>query len=438
MNIIRKAAGWLSDLLGGGSSLTFGMPTHSGKTVTPENSLQVAAVWGCVKILSETEGSLPFGMYQRTSDGGTAPAIDHPLHTVLHDAPNPEMSAIDFRMSQTAQLALWGNCYSRIARNTQGQVVALWPMISKLMRVKRDSQGELVYEYSTNGRPDYYAASDILHVRTLSMDGINGISPIAQLSNPVGLAMALEEYAARFFGNGAIPGVALEHPQRLGPDAMKNIRESWKKLYGGNQHAHEVAVLEEGMKIQVLGVDPQKAQSNDSRKLQTSEIARIFRIPLHMLADLDRATYSNIEQQSLEFVVYTLMPWLELWEQTVNRVLLQPAERSTYFAEHNVAGLLRGDMASRNAAYAIGRQWGWLSANDIRRLENMNPIGSKGDAYLEPLNMIHAGTQPLQVTPTSPTLPGKPPAKSAFDDYEQKATALKAAVMALAAMSSQN
>jgi HK97 family phage portal protein len=344
---------------------------------------------------------------------------------------------MDFRMSQMAQLALWGNCFSRIARNTKGQVIAIWPLQSRMMRVGRqnaDGSGDLVYQYNVGNQTQTYAASDILHVRTLSLDGINGIAPITQLANSIGLAMALEEYASRFFGNGAIPGVALEHPARLGPDAVKNIRDSWKKLYGGNQHAHEVAVLEEGMKIQVLGVDPQKAQANDSRKNQTEEIARIYRMPLHMIGDLDHATFSNIEMQSLEFVIYTLMPWLELWEQAINRQLVLPADRKKYFCEHNVAGLLRGDMASRYQAYAVARQWGWMSVNDIRRLENMQPIGQKGDAFLEPLNMIHAGTQPPQVT----NAPSKKPAttqEAAQQEADQKATALKAAVLALAAMS---
>lgn len=402
------------------SAWTFGLPTYSGKVVTPENSLCVPAIWACVKVLAETEGALPLGMYQRAGDGSVTPASDHPLQQLLHDQPNPEMSAIDFRMAQTAQLALWGNCYSRIARNGKGEVIALWPLQSKLMSVKRDSRNELVYNYNAGSTTEPYTAKDILHVRTLSMDGVNGISPIAQLGNPVGLAMALEEYASRFFGNGAIPAIALEHPARLGPDAVRNIRDSWKKMYGGNQHSHEVAVTEEGMKVNVLGTDPQKSQAVESRKFQILEICRAYRMPPHMLADLDRATFSNIEQQSLEFVVYTLMPWLEIWEQAVNRSLLTPSERSRYFAEHNVAGLLRGDLASRYAAYATGRQWGWLSVNDIRRLENMNGIGGKGDAYLEPLNMIHAGQQPPQVTAASP---------------EDKATALKAAILALAAMS---
>jgi HK97 family phage portal protein len=438
MKIISKAAAWLSDLLGGGqmSAWTFGLPTYSGKTVTPDNALAVNAVWACVKILAETESGLPFGMYVRDADGSPAPAPDHPLHEILHDTPNPEMSAMDFRMSQMAQLALWGNCFSRIARNTKGQVIALWPLQSRMMRVGRqnaDGSGDLVYQYNVGNQTQTYAATDILHVRTLSLDGINGIAPITQLANSIGLAMALEEYASRFFGNGAIPGVALEHPARLGPDAVKNIRDSWKKLYGGNQHAHEVAVLEEGMKIQVLGVDPQKAQANDSRKNQTEEIARIYRMPLHMIGDLDHATFSNIEMQSLEFVIYTLMPWLELWEQAINRQLVIPADRKKYFCEHNVAGLLRGDMQSRYSAYAVARQWGWMSVNDIRRLENMTPIPA-GNYYLEPLNMIHAGQQPPQVT----NAPDKKPALPAQSEEDQKATALKAAVLALAAMSNKN
>lgn len=400
------------------------MPSYSGKVVTPETALQVAAVWCCVKILAETEAQLPLGVYRR-ENGTVMPATDHQNYELLHNSPNPEMSAMDFRMSQTAQLALWGNCYSRIARNGKGQVIGLWPLQSKLMAVKRDSRGELAYQYSAGGSYESYNSSDILHVRTLSFDGINGISPVAQLNNPVGLSMALEEFAGRYFGNGAIPAIALEHPARLGPEAVRNIKESWKSMYGGNQHAHETAVLEEGMKIQVLGTDPQKSQSVESRKFQIGEIARAYRMPLHMIGDLDRATFSNIEQQSLEFVVYTLMPWLELWEQAVNRTLFTPAERKTYFCEHNVAGLLRGDIQSRYHAYATGRQWGWLTINDILRLENMNPIGEDGDTRLSPLNMVAVGS-------TSET---NPSTANVFDEESDKAKALKSAILAVSGIS---
>lgn len=420
MGLIRKAGELLSDLLGSSSQYAtiFGLPSYSGKAVTPENSIQVAGVWCSVKIIAETEASLPFQVFERMGDGSLRPANEHPLYSLLHDEPNPEMSAMDFRMAQTSQLALWGNCYARIARNGAGQVIALWPLASKFMQVKRDNSGELVYKYRSGQDEQIYSASDILHVRTLSFDGVNGISPIAQLANPVGLAMALEEFAGRFFGNGAIPAIALQHPGRLGPEATRNIRDSWKKLYGGSQHSHEVAVTEEGMTVQAIGIDPQKSQSVESRKFQVQEIARLYRIPPHMLADLERSSFSNIEQQSLEFVVYTLMPWLELWEQAVNRTLFSPADKQKYFCEHNVAGLLRGDIDSRYSAYSVGRQWGWLSVNDVRRLENMNPIGAEGDEYLVPLNMAPAGTLP----------------DGNSDGNKTPGTPMKAALLALAAM----
>lgn len=396
MGFLRKASDWLSDMVGGGSNglSIFGLPSYAGKTVTPENSLTVAALWCCVKILAETSGTLPLGVYKRI-DGASQPAPEHPLHELLHDCPNPDMSAADYRMSQTAQLALWGNCYSRIAKSTTGKIVALWPLQSKSMRRTSTPGGESIYTYTAGGNSgEKFKASDILHVRTLSFNGMDGISPIAQMKNPVGLAMALEEFAGRFFGNGAIPAIALEHPARLGPEAVRNIRESWKNLYGGNQNAHEVAVLEENMKIQMIGADPQKSQAIESRRFQIAELARIYRIPLHMLADLERATFSNIEQQSLEFVVYTLMPWLEIWEQSINRSLFTQSERVSYFAEHNVAGLLRGDQKSRYESYAIGKQWGFLNTNMILRLENIPGIGPEGDVYLQPMNMIPLGTTP--------------------------------------------
>ncbi len=383
--------------------MVFGQGTPAGKIVTPGSALQVSAVWTCNKILAECVGMLPFNVFERLDADDNRKAIEHPYYRLLHDEPNPEMSSMDFRMCMTSALVLWGNAYARIMRNGSGRAVALWPLPAQLVDPSRDQNDNLVYKYTPGkGGPQTLQATDVLHLRTVSFDGIRGVSPISQVKNSIGLALALEEYASRFFANGGIPGVVLQHPGKLGPDAIENIRKSWKSLYGGVENSNEVAVTEEGMKVDVLGIEPGKAQAVEARKFQLGEIARIYRMPPHMLADLDRATFSNIEEQAIEFVTYTLMPYLAVWEQAIQRTLFAENEKARYFSEFNVDGLLRGDIASRYAAYAIGRQWGWLSQNDVRRLENMNRIEG-GDTYLEPMNMVPVGT------PAAPQqIPAKP------------------------------
>jgi HK97 family phage portal protein len=221
-----------------------------------------------------------------------------------------------------------------------------------------------------------------LHIPGLGFDGLIGYSPIAIAKNAVGLAIATEEYGAKFFANGAAPGGVLEHPGTI-KDPQK-VKESWNAAYQGSQNAHRVAVLEEGMKYQPIGISPEQAQFLETRKFQINEIARIFRVPPHMLADLEKSSFSNIEQQSLEFVKYTLDPWVVRWEQSMCRALLMESEKPIVFIKFNVDGLLRGDYVSRMNGYATARQNGWMSANDIRELENLDRIPAEfgGDLYL--------------------------------------------------------
>lgn len=383
---------WDSDPFGAGYSiLGGGMATTSGEVISPEIALQLSTVWACVRILAETVAELPLGIFQKTNEG-KQPHEKHPLHRILHDEANPDMSAMDFRMAMMANLAPTGNAFARITRSEK-RVVALWPLLTRQMKVKRDAGGRVVYTYTQdNGEQKDYAAKEILHIRTMSMDGINGMSPIMQARNAVGLAIALERYGSEFFMNGAIPLTVLEHPAVIGETANKNLRDFFQNFFSrGNRH--KTAVLEEGMKMTSVAVDPQKAQALEQRHFQIEEIARIFRVPLHMIGELTRSTNNNITMQSLEFVIYTLLPWLEIWEQAINRSLLTDEEKGQVFAEHSVDGLLRGDIKTRYEAYAVARQWGWMSANDIRRLENMNPIEG-GDAYLTPMNMVDAANPP--------------------------------------------
>ncbi len=365
--------------------------TSSGKPVNEHTAMQITAVYSCVRILAETVAGLPLHVYKYNDSGGKEKYLQHPLYKLLHDEPNPEMTSFSFRETLMTHLLLWGNAYSQIIRNARGEVIALYPLMPNKMTVDRDKNGRLFYLYqrSTEDAPTlgkdnmvYLDPSDVLHIPGLGFDGLVGYSPIAMAKNAVGLSMATEEYGAKFFANGATPGGVLEHPGTI-KDPQK-IKESWNAAYQGSANSHRVAVLEEGMKYQQIGVPPEQAQFLETRKFQINEIARIFRIPPHMLADLEKSSFSNIEQQSLEFVKYTLDPWVVRWEQTMCRSLLRESEKPTVFIKFNVDGLLRGDYASRMNGYATARQNGWMSANDIRELENLDriPVELGGDLYL--------------------------------------------------------
>ena len=373
-----------------GYSFLFGRTT-SGKPVNERTAMQTTAVYACVRILAEAVASLPLHVYEYQDDGGKKLVHDHPLYYLLHDEPNPEMTSFVFRETLMSHLLIWGNAYAQIIRDGAGRVLGLYPLLPDKMDVQRDDRGNIYYVYSRNSdeNPMFkeygdirLKAEDVLHIPGLGFDGLIGYSPIAMAKNAVGMTLACEEYGASFFANGANPGGVLEHPGVL-KDPSK-VRESWNSVYRGVNNAHKIAVLEEGMKYQQIGIPPEEAQFLETRKFQINEIARLYRIPPHMVGDLDKSSFSNIEQQSLEFVKYTLDPWVIRWEQSLQRSLLLPGEKGKYFIKLNVDGLLRGDYQSRMNGYAVGRQNGWFSANDIREMENMNPISDEegGNLYL--------------------------------------------------------
>ena len=386
-----------------GSSYRFFLGgSTSGKTVTERSAMQMTAVYSCVRILAEAIAGLPLHLFTYKEDGGKEKAIGHPLYLLLHDEPNPEMSSFVFRETLMTHLLLWGNAYAQIIRNGKGEVVALYPLMPNRMTVDRDSSGQLFYSYQMNNSDAptmktgtvILKPSDVLHIPGLGFDGLVGYSPIAMAKNAIGLAIATEEYGAKFFANGATPGGLLEYPGTVkDPD---RVRESWNKGFSGSQNAGKVAILEEGMKYTPISIAPEQAQFLETRKFQINEIARIFRVPPHMVGDLEKSSFSNIEQQSLEFVKYTLDPWVVRWEQSLSRALFTPEEKKKYFFKFNVEGLLRGDYQSRMNGYATARQNGWMSANDIRELENLDRIPAEegGDLYLINGNMlplVHAG-----------------------------------------------
>lgn len=379
---------------------------QAGVSVTEDTALGTTAVYACVKVIAESIASLPLHLI-REKGGVRHRARDHPLYAVLHDLANEETTSLNFREAIFASLLLWGNGYAKIDRGEDGHVSSLWFLKPRQMEVKRGTDGKITYRYANeNGTIKEYGAKEIFHISGFSLDGLKGISPIRQAKQTIGLTMATEEFGAKFFANGARPGGVLEaagvvkDPERL--------RAAWNAQFQGSRNGHRVAVLEEGVKYHTIGIPPDEAQFLETRKFQLSEICRIFRVPPHMIADLDRATFSNIEHQAIEFVQHTLRPWIIRFEQAVYKSLLSEFERKSYYARFNVDGLLRGDYQSRMQGYAIGRQNGWLSANDIRELEDMNPI-PHGDIYLVNGNMVEPQDTAKKVDGGEPTQAQPPP-----------------------------
>jgi len=375
-------------------------PSDAGKRVNERSSMQITAVYACVRVLSEAVASLPLHLYQYDDMGSKVKAVDHPLYFLLHDEPNEEMTSFAFRETIMTHLLLWGNAYVQIIRNGKGEVISLYPLMPNKMQVDRDEHGKIYYTYqwSNTEAPINKTSTviltphDVMHIPGLGYDGIVGYSPIAMAKNAIGLSMAAEEYGSKFYANGAAPGGVLEHPGVL-KDPEK-VRDSWQKAFGGSQNANKVAVLEEGMKYQPISINPSEAQFLETRKFQIDEIARIFRIPPHMIGDLEHATFSNIEEQSLEFVIYVLQPWLSRIESSISRCLLSVEEKKQFFALFNVDGLLRGNYQSRMQGYATGINNGFMCPNDVRRLENWDLIPEEEGGNLF---MVNGTMTPLKM-----------------------------------------
>jgi len=418
-----NAPGWLVDLFGGGRR------TGAGVDVSEESALTFSAVYGCVRILAESAASLPLKVYRRAGARGKATARQHWAWSLLHDAPNPEMTAVVWRELGMVHVLTWGNAYSRIEWAGNGAARAVWPIHPSRVTVKRSAAGAVFYEVRPDpatdppgGHPAILEPADMLHVPALGWNGLVGLSPVRLAREAVGLGQAAEAFGSGFFGNGARPGGVLSVNQALDPKARAKIAEAWEAAHQGVERAGRVAVLGLGASFTATTIPPEDAQFLETRRFQVSEVARIFRVPPHMLADLERATFSNIEHLGLEFVMHSLRPWLVRWEQEINRKLFGTSGTAGLYAEHAVDGLLRGDQASRFAAYAVGRQWGWLSADDVRELENLAPLpDGAGAVYLSPLNMVPAGSaylQPLNMLPagagaSAPPPPPPPPAGAA-------------------------
>lgn len=391
----KKVKDWT--LVSGYPAWFAGGLSDAGQPVSPQTAMQLTAVYGCVRILSEAIAELPLNVFRYNEDGSKEKAYKHPLYFLLHDQPNPEMTSFQFRETIMSHLCLWGNAYVQIIRNGKGEVVALYPLMPNQMQIERDlATGRLRYIYQRTvdqvepGQIEQvtFPQDQILHIAGLGYDGIRGYSPLSMASNAVGAAIASDKYAGRFYANAATPSGVLEFPGTL-KDA-EGLRQKFEGSFAGAINAGKTPVLEEGMKYQPISISPQDAQFLETRKFNIDEIARIFRVPPHMLADLEKSSFSNIEQQSLEFVKYTLAPWVARIEQSMKKCLLREDEKGTYFMLFNLEGLLRGDYQSRMNGYAIARQNGWMNANEIRELENMNRIPKEegGDLYLINGNML--------------------------------------------------
>jgi HK97 family phage portal protein len=356
-----------------------GQATKTGVAVSETTALRLAVVWCCIKILAEDSASLPLHLYRRRKGGGKDRAWTDDRYTLLHDQPNPEMSAMTFREAYAAHLVSWGNGYAEIER-TKGSIkrpVAIWPITPNRVQVKRNSKKEIIYNISMpNGiQPVTLQKNQVLHTPGLGFDGIIGYSPIAACREAIGLGMALEEFGELYFGNGTHPGVIVSHPSTLSPTAYTNLQNSLTEASSGLGKSHRLLLLEEAMKVEKISVRNDEAQFLESRKFQNIDIGtRIYRIPPHMYGEMDHATFSNIEQQAIDYVTKALRPWLVRLEQAYNAALIDPSERGLYFYEHNVEGLLRGDQASRYTAYSIAKSARILTTNEIREIENRNPI----------------------------------------------------------------
>lgn len=373
---------------------TTAVSSVAGVAVDADAALKISTVWACVGLLAETIASLPLVVFRYVGEDGRERARNNPLYTILHDQPNQVQTAAEFREMMTGHVLLRGNAYAQIVPGARGAVDQLVPIHpDRVTKVEKLANGRLRYQIRQDDNTTKpYNQEDIFHLRGPSKDGVVGMSVVDYARDSLGLTVAAERYGGRFFRNDTRPGGVLKTAKKLSPDAAKRLKSSWQSAHSGvNQNS--VAVLEEGLEWQQVGIPPEQAQFLETREFQAEDVCRWFRVPPHMVGLTSKATSwgSGIEQMSIGFVTYTLMPWLTRWTQAISRdLILAP---TTYFASFIVEGLLRGDITSRYGAYATGRQWGWLSVNDIRRLENMNPVPN-GDMYLQPLNMVEAGSEP--------------------------------------------
>ena len=365
---------------------------NDGGYIDTHTAMKYSALFACVRVLSETLASMPIMLYRKKPGGDREQRNDLAAYDMLHNKPNDEMSPFSFKEASMVALNTGGNAVSERLVNVYGDTVGLYPYPWDMVRIEREKEtGRLIYKIRDGTREKTLQRSQVFHIPGLSFDGVVGISPIEYAASAIRLGLSYEQFGNSFFKNGANASGAFTHPNTLTDIAFERLKADLTKNYTGLKNNGKPMILEEGMKFEPFTIKPVDAELLGNKKFQTEDVARIYRVPLHLIQNLDKATFSNIEQQSLEFVMYTLLPWFRRWEENANMQLLTRQERQAgYYLEFKIDALLRGDTVARANAYSVGRQWGWLSVNDIRRLENMNSIPN-GDIYLEPLNMGEAG-----------------------------------------------
>lgn len=401
---IANPSAWLLEAFGASRAA-------AGVVVTPATAVRASAVFACVRVISETIAALPLPVYKRSADGGRERDTGHPLYALLHDAPNDWQTAYEFRQAMAASMALYGNAYAEVVRGDRDRPEALIQLPTARVTVKVSADGVPVYEIRPGinepGSARTLSAANVLHFRGPAFDGPVGLDMVFLAKEAIGLALASQDYGARFFANAARPSGVLEMPGHFATkEEASDFLDRWTAGFTGEKK-HKTAVLPDGMTYKVISLTNEEAQFIESRKYQVGEIARLWRVPPHLIGDLERATFSNIEQQSIEFVTFTLQPYLVAIEQAIQRTLFMPSERATHFAEHLVEGLLRGDSQARANFYSRGILDGWLTRNEARRRENLPPL-PKLDEPLQPLNMVPAGTPPAPKSPAPPPEAPKP------------------------------
>lgn len=371
------------------------VPTSGNSTIDANTAMSFTAVFACNRVLSETLASCPIFLYEKDSKGNRVQVTDAPEYQLMHYNPNPEMTPGQFKETGMSNMNLGGNFIAQKVFNLHGDLLELRPILWNRVRIDIDKDtGRLLY--FIDGKTESKTRDEILHIPGLTLDGYIGVTPLTYAALTIDIGLSQDKFERNFYLNRASTSGIFQYPNELGDEAFKRLKKDIKKNYTGLQNAGVPMILEGGGQFKEVTMKLTDAQFLESKRFRIEDVCRIFRIPLHLVQDLTRSTNNNIEHQSLEFIVYTMLPWFKRWEENLNLQLLSnESKRKNRYFEFKVDALLRGDAQTRASAYAQGRQWGWLSVNDIRRLENMDPI-ENGDIYLQPLNMSEAGADDIE------------------------------------------
>jgi len=375
--------GYINDFLSGED-----VTAYENGNMDSDTAMKYNALFACVRVLSETVASMPIKIYRKLPNGERESVSNELIYDVLHNKPNSEMSPFSFKEQMMISLNLGGNSVSEKLFNSKGELVGLYPYQHQDVQIDRNKEsGKL--EYKIGGKT--LQREQVFHVAGMSFDGVVGLPPIEYIATAIRLGLSYEQFGVNFYKNGANSSGVIEHPEGLDDEHYQRLKKDFEKSYQGLANTGKPIILEGGAKFNQLTIKPADAQLIESKKFQIEDIARVYRMPLHLIQNLDRATNNNIEHQSLEFVKFTMLPWFQRIEEAINCQLLTAEQRlKGYYAEFKIDALLRGDMKSRYDSYAVGRQWGFMSVNEIRKLENMNAV-ENGDILLQPSNMIEAG-----------------------------------------------